>query len=54
VADRRRDAQLELFTNTRQGDRRNAPVEPVDVGEEVARLADRFALAAAIVRAAKT
>jgi uncharacterized protein YecE (DUF72 family) len=42
VAERRRDAQLELFTSTGQGDCRNATVEPVRVGAELAALADRL------------
>jgi uncharacterized protein YecE (DUF72 family) len=42
VAERRRDAQLELFTSTGQGDLRNAAVDPVRVSAEVAGLADRL------------
>ena len=42
MADRRRDAQLELFTSTGQGESRNPAVEPARVGAEVAGLADRL------------
>jgi len=42
VADRRLDAQLELFSSTGQGESRNAAVEPARVGAEVAGLADRL------------